>query len=99
MIDNCLRDKLANRRAFTLVEALVVAAILLTLVGLLWPAISAVASRSQDGVEAVAVEPVRSLSLLTRTHDGHWWVTNANAGHFVHHPECPCVSRKAEEER
>jgi hypothetical protein len=83
------------RKAFTLVEAVVVVAILLTLAGLLWPAISAArgaASRSSDGVDQVINGPPESWNLHTRQHDGHWFVEHAGGG-VCHHPDCPCSGK------
>lgn len=98
--DSCSKEaerKTSARRGFTLVESLVVAAILLTLVGLLWPAISA-ATTAKERDES---EPRQSWSLSTEKHDGHWWVVAKGAAtvpaNFVHHPDCPC--RTAEVER
>lgn len=93
------------RRAFTLVEVLVVGAILLTLVGLMWPAISGIRSvylRGRNGVEQSAKEPSRTWWLETVSHDGHTWVISSAAitvpVTFAHHPDCPCHSRNAESE-
>jgi competence protein ComGC len=83
------------KRAFTLVEAVVVVAILLTLVGLLWPAISAArsaASRGSDGVTHAINEPTESWNLHTVRHDGHWFVEKAGGG-VCHHPDCPCSGK------
>lgn len=86
-----------NRRAVTLVEILVCVAILATLVGLSYPAFSAARSASsrEDGEVA---EPQETVWLRTVKHDGHWWVGSFtyHAMHFVHHPDCPCQSHKAE---
>lgn len=94
---------MTSRRAFTLIEAVVVLAILLTLIGLLWPAISAARANAQrrgDGVEQASREPQESWQLQTVKHDGHWFVTylRVHAATMVHHPDCPCFRRKAERE-
>lgn len=83
------------KRGFTLVEAMVVAAILLTLAGLLWPAFSAAraaASRGSNGVQNTSNEPPESWELHTRQHDGHWFVER-NGGGVCHHPDCPCSGK------
>lgn len=83
------------KRGFTLVEAMVVVAILLTLIGLLSPAISAAraaASRGRDGVEHATTGPPGSWSIHTRQHDGHWFVEHAGGG-VCHHPDCPCSGK------
>lgn len=86
-----------TRRAFTLVEALVVVAILLTLAGLLWLPISAARSEAiQKQEDSQSNGPRATWRLWTRQHDGHWWVISPE--HFQHHPDCPCMSRKAESE-
>lgn len=84
-------------RGFTLVEFLVVAAILLTLVSLLWPAISAARSAAKRSGEQASPQPPQSWNLYTAQHDGHWFVKDTGGG-VCHHPDCPCVGRKAESE-
>lgn len=89
-----------NRRAYTIVEAIVVLAIVATLVGLMWPfitGISEVAKRSGQP-PASAHEPHESVDLSTVRHDGHWFVKNFVGG-VCHHPNCPCLTRKVEVER
>lgn len=88
-----------KRNGFTLVELMVVVAIIATLCGLLYPAFSAVraaASRKEGEVS----EPHETVWLRTVKHDGHWFVGSFtyHAMHFVHHPDCPCKSRMAEAE-
>lgn len=88
------------RRGFTLVEAIVVAAILLTIVSLLWPAVSAArsaAKRSSDGGDHGPSLPREAWNTYTVQHDGHWFVERTGGG-ICHHPDCPCLSRKAESE-
>lgn len=92
-----------KKKGLTLVECLAVLAILLTLAGLLWPAISAAratAARHAAGGEPAVREPSKSWSLSTEQHDGHWWVTylTIHAAAFQHHPDCPCHDRTAESE-
>lgn len=84
------------KKAFTLVEAVVVVAILLTLAGLLWPALSAAraaASRRPDE----PVQPQTTWLLKTVKHDEHLWVISSGAATvpavFVHHPDCPCSGK------
>jgi hypothetical protein len=82
------------RKASVLVEALVVAAIVATLVGLLWPAISAVrGAASRRGDETP--QPRETRLLETVQHDGHHWVISHHGGPaaIVHHPDCPCTGR------
>jgi len=81
-----------DRRAVTLVECLVVLAILGTLCGLLVPAFMAAAGRPDT-----KQEPPQSWNLYTAQHDGHWFVKDAGGG-VCHHPDCPCHGRKAEAE-
>jgi prepilin-type N-terminal cleavage/methylation domain-containing protein len=80
-----------KRRAFTLVEALTVLAILATLVSLLVPAILA-ARKNADHMTVPSVaedsEPPESWTLCTVKHSGHWFVVGDKWG--MHHPDCPC---------
>lgn len=94
------------KKAFTLIEALAVLAILATVVGLLAPAIMAARdhsfSRGEQPQSAAQQAASSTILLDTVTHDGHLWVMSVYAGvqvmHFVHHPDCQCHSRKAESE-
>ena len=83
-----------TRNAFTLVEVLVVLAIIATLVALLAPAFMAatdIAARQESH------EPPESIWLSTVKHDGHWFVVKGEDC-CLHHPDCPCRTRTAEAE-
>jgi prepilin-type N-terminal cleavage/methylation domain-containing protein len=82
------------RAAFTLVEALVVLAIIATLVAMLTPAFMA-AMDNAEGREPH--EPPESIWLSTVKHDGHWFVVKGE-NCCLHHPDCPCRTRTAEAE-
>lgn len=98
-VDNCGRYGLAfgepwsmddlsktlprGRRAATVVELLVVLAIIASLCGLLVPAFVAAGGRRD-----AELEPPATIQMVTVQHDGHWWVLCRE--NFTHHPDCPC---------
>jgi hypothetical protein len=87
-----------KRNAFTFVEALVVLAILATLIGLLAPAFMAArdaANRSAASQPEKPREPPESIWLSTVKHDGHWFIVRSDSW-GMHHPDCPCHSRTPE---
>lgn len=82
------------RKAFVLIEALVVAAILATLVALLWPAFSAARAAASRQGDRQPEPPPATWLLRSVTHDEHTWViTTTNHPTFVHHPDCPCSGK------
>jgi hypothetical protein len=89
------------KRGYTLVELLVslglvfVGILLLLPVAarLLWPPPRY--SAAGGGAQNV---PPPSITMFTREHDGHWWVSNTRGHAIVHHPDCPCRKLKAEVE-
>ena len=84
----------AVRRGFTLIELLGLIAIILTLVGLLIPALTAARNAAQRGGQASAEAELpapKSWRLWTRSHDGHLWVISDD--YFTHHPDCPCYGK------
>ena len=83
-----------NRKAFTLVEALVVLAIVCTLIALLIPTVARVFDHGSRAATAVTGEPAESWTLTTTKHSGHWWIVGDHWGQ--HHPDCPCRKRQAE---
>jgi competence protein ComGC len=83
-----------NPKAFTLTEALVLLAIVCTLVGLLVPSVARVFDHAARATAVVTREPAVSWSLYTVQHDGHWFVLGNRVG--FHHPDCPCRKRQAE---
>lgn len=84
------------KRAFTLVEAIVVVAILLTLVSLLWPAFSAARAAASRATDEPS-RPQTTWLLRTVKHDDHLWVISSGAATvpavFVHHPDCSCSGK------
>ena len=87
-----------KKNAFTLAEILTTLAIILTLAGLLTPAIMAArdsANRNADGQPEPPREPPESIWLSTVKHDGHWFVVRGDSW-GLHHPDCPCHSRTPE---
>lgn len=88
-----------RRKAFTLVEVLVVVAVLVILASIIVGAVKSV----KDGA-TVAVEETTSINngrgwgstIRTVSHDGHRFVTmTANDPDggvaIIHHPDCPCL--------
>lgn len=86
------------RRAFTLIEALVALGIVVTIIGLLIPAIFAARDATNRKHEA-REERDKSFYLHTERHDGHTWVLNRTMDYFVHHPDCPCKGKAEREEK
>jgi hypothetical protein len=80
----------------TLTEVLVAMGIVLTMLMLLvpslWKAMNQADKRNEAIRSAFDRERVPQASWIMQTvlHDGHWWVQNCEAKHFVHHPDCPC---------
>lgn len=79
------------KRGVTLVELLVVAAIAVTLIGLCVPAFMAAAENYEP-----PPGPPKTIQMCSVQHDGHWWVICRET--FAHHPDCPCLTKKAEAE-
>ena len=91
-----------RKRGITLVEVLVIIAIIGTLIGLLAPgiqmAVAAYKRGNQAAVPAQIVAPAPqdgSWYLLTVKHDGHWFIITLGSDKrsFMHHPSCPCTKK------
>jgi hypothetical protein len=79
------------RKAYTYVEMLVVVGIVVCGIALLIPAIfHAIDSQNNSAT------PYRIFSLETVEFDNHKWITYRES--FVHHPDCPCLTKKVEKE-
>jgi prepilin-type N-terminal cleavage/methylation domain-containing protein len=83
-----------HHKAFTLVEALVVLAIVLTCAALLYPAVARLFDHGPHNAVAAQDEPREAWTLTTVKHGGHWWIVGTEWGQ--HHPDCPCRKRQAE---
>lgn len=84
----------AGRRGVAFTELLVAIFFILTLAGLLIPALTAARKAAQRGGQAPAEAELpapQSWRLWTRSHDGHLWVISDD--YFVHHPDCPCYGK------
>lgn len=81
-----------RKRGFTLTEVLVVIFILVSLGGLLVPALQAARNNAENLRENQKPEEANKNSLYMSTvrHDGHLWVMNRTMDYFLHHPDCPC---------
>lgn len=80
------------KRGFTLTEVLVVIFILVSLGGLLVPAIQAARNNAKNLRENKNPEEANKNGwyMSTMRHDGHLWVMNRRMDYFLHHPDCPC---------
>ena len=86
----------AGRRGFAFTELLVAILFILTLAGLLIPALTAARKAAQRGGQASAEAELpapKAWGLATRSHDGHLWVISIDTDNFVHHPDCPCTGK------
>jgi len=84
------------KKGFTFVEALVCLFIVLTLIGLLVPAIQIAAKRNNkptDNAEK-SIPDGWEYSFVTVKHDNHLFIKSGHG--IIHHPDCPCFTRTAE---
>jgi hypothetical protein len=84
------------KKGFTFVEALVCLFIVLTLIGLLVPAIQA-AKRNNKPTEngEKSIPDGWMYDFVTVKHDNHLFIKSGDGG-IIHHPDCPCFTRTAE---
>jgi prepilin-type N-terminal cleavage/methylation domain-containing protein len=85
------------KKGFTLVEALVCLAIVLTLVGLLVPAIQKSLNNSkpiENGEKSIPDGWMYDFH--TVKHDNHLFIKSGHC--IIHHPDCPCFTRTAEKQ-
>jgi len=84
------------KKGFTLVEALAYLFIVLTLIGLLVPAIQQSLINNNKPTEN-GEKPMpdgRMYNFVTVKHDNHLFIRD---GHdIIHHPDCPCFTLTAE---
>jgi len=89
------------KKGFTLVEALVCLFIVLTLIGLLVPAIQSINNtryrrcileRIENGEKSMP--DGRMYNFVTVKHDNHLFIKSGHG--IIHHPDCPCFTRTAE---
>jgi competence protein ComGC len=86
------------KKGFTLVEALGCLFIVLTLIGLLVPAIQIAAKRNSKPTEngEKSIPDGRMYDFVTVKHDNHLFIKSGHG--IIHHPDCPCFTRTAEKQ-
>jgi prepilin-type N-terminal cleavage/methylation domain-containing protein len=85
------------KKGFTLVEALVCLAIVLTLIGLLVPAIQQSLNNNKPTENGEKSIPDGSMyNFVTVKHDNHLFIRDGHS--IIHHPDCPCFTQTAEKE-
>ena len=86
------------KKGFTFVEALVCLCIVLTLIGLLVPAIQKSLNNSKPTENGEKSIPDGwEYGFATVKHDNHLFITSGH-GIIIHHPDCPCFTRTAEKQ-
>jgi type II secretory pathway pseudopilin PulG len=86
------------KKGFTLVEALGCLFIVLTLIGLLVPAIQKSLNNNKPTENGEKSIPDGSAwGFLTVKHDNHLFIKSGDGG-IIHHPDCPCFTRTAEKQ-
>ena len=85
------------KKGFTLVEALVCLAIVLTLIGLLVPAIQQSLNNNPTENGEKSIPDGWIYGFVTVKHDNHLFIKLTQAG-IIHHPDCPCFTQTAEKE-
>jgi len=81
------------KKGFTLVEALVCLFIVLTLIGLLVPAIQSINNKRIENGEK-SMPDGRMYNFVTVKHDNHLFIRDEHD--IIHHPDCPCFTLTAE---
>jgi hypothetical protein len=83
------------KKGFTLVEALVCLFIVLTLIGLLVPAIQKSLNNNKPTENGEKSIPDGWMyDFHTVKHDNHLFIKSGHC--IIHHPDCPCFTRTAE---
>jgi len=83
------------KKGFTLVEALGCLFIVLTLIGLLVPAIQKSLNNNKPTENGEkSIPDGRMYDFVTVKHDNHLFIKSGHG--IIHHPDCPCFTRTAE---